>query len=42
MTRGEVTLMLQITWLAAVMNAAFGFAQKVAAKVFLAETQSWT
>ena len=33
--------MLQITWLAAVMNAAFGFAQKVAAKIFLAETQSW-
>ncbi len=33
--------MLQITWLAAVMNAAFGFAQKVAAKIFLAEVQTW-
>ena len=33
--------MLQITWLAAVMNAAFGFAQQVAAKIFLAEGQVW-
>ena len=34
--------MLQITWLAAVMNAAFGFAQRMAAKIFLAETKSWS
>lgn len=33
--------MLQITWLAAVMNAAFGFASKVAAKIFLAEGVTW-
>ena len=33
--------MLQITWLAAVLNAAFGFAQRMAAKIFLAEVQTW-
>ena len=33
--------MLQITWLAALMNAAFSAAESLVAKIFLAESQNW-